>query len=86
VATSVNLTPELDKFAHNCVSEFVLSGLRLLQETEERRARFGTMLDESRTEAGRDGTHDIESIAREMDSIIAASKRFRPQPVTADPA
>jgi antitoxin ParD1/3/4 len=80
VATSVNLTPELEKFARSCVDsgryesvcEVVRSGLRLLQETEERRARFGTMLDETRAEADRDGTYDIESVAREMDDIIAA--------------
>jgi antitoxin ParD1/3/4 len=81
VATSVNLTPELEKFARSCVEsgrydsvgEVVRSGLRLLQKTEERRARFGTMLDEVRAEAGQDGIHDIESVAREMDDIIAAS-------------
>jgi antitoxin ParD1/3/4 len=80
VATSVNLTPELENFARSCVesgrydsvSEVVRSGLRLLQETEERRARFGTMLDEVRAEADWDGTQDIESVAREMDDIIAA--------------
>jgi antitoxin ParD1/3/4 len=81
VATSVNLTPEPDKFARSCVesgrydsvSEVVRSGMRLLQETEERRARFGNMLDEVRAEAYRDGSYDIESVAREMDDIIAAS-------------
>jgi antitoxin ParD1/3/4 len=82
MATNVNLTAELENFARSCVesgrynnvSEVVRSGLRLLQENEERRARFGTMLDEARAEADRNGTHDIESVAREMDDIIAASK------------
>jgi antitoxin ParD1/3/4 len=82
LATSVNLTPKPEKFARSCVEcgrydsvgEVVRSGLRPLQESEERRARFGTMLDEVRIEADRDGTHDIESVAREMDDIIAASK------------
>ena len=81
MATSVNLTPEPEKFARSCVasgrydsvSEVVRSGLHLLQETEERRASFRTMLDETRTEADGDGTYDIESVAREMNDIIAAS-------------
>jgi antitoxin ParD1/3/4 len=81
VTTSVNLTPELKKFARSCVesgrhdsvSEVVRSGLRLLQEAEEHRTRFESMLDETRTEADRDGSYDIEAVAREMDDIIAAS-------------
>ena len=51
MATNVSLTAELEKFARSCVesgrynnvSEVVRSGLRLLQENEERRARFGAM-------------------------------------------
>jgi antitoxin ParD1/3/4 len=82
VATNVSLTAELETFARSCVesgrynnvSEVVRSGLRLLQENEERRARFGAMLDEARAEADRDGTHDIEAVAREMDDVIAASR------------
>jgi antitoxin ParD1/3/4 len=82
VATNVSLTAELETFARSCVesgrynnvSEVVRSGLRLLQENEERRARFGAMLDEARAEADRDGTHDIEAVAREMDDIITASR------------
>jgi hypothetical protein len=31
------------------------------------------MLDETRAEADRDGSYDIESVAREMDDIVAAS-------------
>lgn len=81
MATSVNLTPEPESFARSCVengrydsvNEVVRSGLRLLQETEERRASFITMLDETRAEADRDGSYDIESVAREMNDIIAAS-------------
>jgi antitoxin ParD1/3/4 len=48
VGTNVNLTPELVRFAQACVesgrfnnvSEVVRSGLRMLQEAEERRAAF----------------------------------------------
>jgi antitoxin ParD1/3/4 len=59
---------------YNNVSEVVRFGSRLLQEAEERRVRFGPMLDEFRAEADRDRTHDVESVAREIDDIIAASK------------
>jgi antitoxin ParD1/3/4 len=82
MATNVNLTAELEEFARSCVesgrcnnvSEVIRSEVRPLQETEERRVRFGLMLDEVRAEADRDGTHDVESVAREMDDIIAAYK------------
>ena len=45
MGTNVHLTPELEQFAQSCVgsgrfnnvSEVVRSGLRLLQEAEERR-------------------------------------------------
>lgn len=55
MATNVSLTAELETFARSCVesgrynnvSEVVRAGLRLLQENEERRARFGAMLDEA---------------------------------------
>ena len=55
MSTNVSLTTELENFARRCVesgrynnvSEVVRSGLRLLQENEERRARFGAMLDEA---------------------------------------
>ena len=82
MATNVSLTVELENFARSCVesgrynnvSEVVRSGLRLLQEAEERRAQFGAMLDQTRAEADRDGVCDIEAVAREMDDIITASR------------
>ncbi|EWY37729.1 transcriptional regulator [Skermanella stibiiresistens SB22] len=82
MSTNVSLTAELEKFARSCVesgrynnvSEVVRSGLRLLQESEERRAGFISMLDDVRGEADREGTHDIDAVALEMDEIIAASK------------
>ena len=64
MATNVHLTPELERFARECVeggrynnvSEVVRSGLRLLQDAEERRIRFNAMLKETESEADRDGT------------------------------
>jgi len=78
MATNVHLTADLERFAKSCVesgrynnvSEVVRSALRLLQDAERRRLEFGAMLGQVRDEAGRDGTHDIDSVAAEMDAII----------------
>lgn len=78
MATNVSLTPELERFARVCVesgrynnvSEVMRSALRLLQTAEERRLRFGAMIDEARREADREGTHEAEAVAREMDALI----------------
>ncbi len=83
MATNVHLTPELERFARECVeggrynnvSEVVRSALRLLQEVEERRRQFTAMLRETETEAEREGTATIESVAAEIDRIIDAKGR-----------
>jgi antitoxin ParD1/3/4 len=79
VASNVQLPPELERFAKECVasgryssfSEVVRSGLRLLQEVEERRVRFNHMLEEVRAEVERDGYESIEQVLAEMHEIIA---------------
>ncbi|MBF0140251.1 MAG: type II toxin-antitoxin system ParD family antitoxin [Magnetococcales bacterium] len=79
MATNVHLTPELESFARGCVesgrynnvSEVVRSALRLLQEGEERKARFNTMLDAVRLEAERNGVHEAADVLAEVDRIIA---------------
>lgn len=83
MATNVHLTPELERFARECVeggrynnvSEVVRSGLRLLQDAEERRIRFNAMLKETESEADRDGTFSVDSVLKDMDKIIGAAKR-----------
>jgi antitoxin ParD1/3/4 len=78
MATNVHLTPELEEFARTCVetgrynnvSEVVRSGLRLLQEREERRNNFSKMLAEAEAEAERDGTYTIDEVVAELDAII----------------
>jgi antitoxin ParD1/3/4 len=83
VSTNVHLTPELERFARECVdggrynniSEVVCSGLRLLQDAEERRREFRRMLDAVVEEADREGTFSVESVLAEMDEIIAASQK-----------
>lgn len=80
MATNVHLTPELERFARECVdggrynnvSEVVRSGLRLLQDAEERRRQFQAMLHEAQAEADRDGTIEVERVLAEMDKIIDA--------------
>ncbi len=83
MATNVHLTPELERFTRECVeggrynnvSEVVRSGLRLLQEAENRRCQFQAMLRESEAEADRDGAITLDSVTAEIDSIVSASEQ-----------
>ena len=83
MATNVHLTAELEEFARDCVSsgrfnnvsEVVRAGLRLLQADEDRRQAFTAMLRDVRTEADRDGTHSVEDVLAEMDTVIEQAKR-----------
>lgn len=83
MATNVHLTPELERFARECVesgrynnvSEVLRSGLRLLQEAEERRRQFMTTLKEAEAEADRDGTFTVEQLIAESDRILDARRR-----------
>jgi len=82
MSTNVHLTPELERFARDCVaegrynnvSEVVRSGLRLLQELEEQRRQFTTMLDEAVAEADREGTFTVAEVLAELDGIIDVAK------------
>jgi antitoxin ParD1/3/4 len=70
MATNVNLTPELEKFARVCVtegkynnvSEVVRSALRLLQETELQKQNFNLMLDAVRQETELNGSHALDDV------------------------
>jgi antitoxin ParD1/3/4 len=83
MATNVHLTPELERFARECVkrgrynnvSEVVRSGLRLLQEAEERRRQFLAMLRESEAEADRDGSVGIDDVLSDIDKIVTPRRR-----------
>lgn len=78
MSTNVSLNPALENFARTCVesgrynnvSEVVRNALRLLQEKEERRARFDAMLNSVREETERDGGHPLEEVMLEADRII----------------
>jgi len=83
MATNVHLTPELESFARKCVeegrynnvSEVVRSGLRLLQEAEERRQAFTAMLRQVEEETDREGDVSIEDALAEVDRIIDGAER-----------
>jgi len=82
VATNVHLTPELERFAHECVeggrynnvSEVVRSGLRLLQEAEERRRQFQGIIQAAEAEADREGPLALDSVLAEVDDIIGTTE------------
>jgi antitoxin ParD1/3/4 len=83
VATNVHLTPELERFARECVeggrynnvSEVVRSGLRLLQEAEDRRHQFRGMLQAAEAEADREGAIPLDNVLAEVDDIIGAREQ-----------
>ncbi len=83
MATNVHLTTELERFTRECVdggrynnvSEVVRSGLRLLQEAEDKRRRFRLMLQAAEAEADRDGALSIDSVLAEMDGIIDTAQK-----------
>jgi len=82
MATNVSLTPELERFARECVaegrynnvSEVVRAALRMLQEWEQQREQFTAMLNEAVEEAGREGTFTVEEVLAELDGIIDADQ------------
>ena len=83
MATTVDLTPELERFAQQCVddglysdvSDVIRSGLRLLRERREARRAFETSLREAEEEADREGWLTIEDVAAEMQAVIDAHRK-----------
>ena len=83
MTTNVSLTPELERFARECVaegrynnvSEVVRAALRMLQEWEQQREQFTAMLDEAVEEADREGTFTVEEVRAGAQAIIDAHKR-----------
>ena len=79
MTTNVSLTPELERFARECVegggynnvSEVVRSALRDLQERHRRRDAFEASLREAVEEGDRDGWIEIDDAFARIDRIIA---------------
>ena len=85
MGTNVHLTPELERFAQGCVtsgrfnnvSEVVRSGLRLLQDAEERRAAFVTSLEAAVEEGRREGFSTTEEVEDDVRAAIEAVRARR---------
>lgn len=81
MGTNVHLTPELERFAQQCVqsgrynnvSEVVRSALRLLLEQEEQRRAFVASLEAATDESRRDGFVTAEAVAADVRAAIAAA-------------
>ena len=81
----VNLTPELERFVQACVesgrfnnvSEVVRSGLRMLQDAEERRAAFVASLEAAREEGLHQGFATVEEVEVDVKTAIAAIRKRR---------
>ena len=82
MGTNVHLTPELERFAKECVaegrynnvSEVVRDALRRLQEAEDRRRAFQRSLDEAIAEAEREGYVELEDVLADIDRVIAEAE------------
>jgi antitoxin ParD1/3/4 len=85
MGTNVSLTPELERFAQACVesgrfnnvSEVVRSGLRLLQDAEERRAAFIASLEAAREEGLREGLATADEVEADVSAAIEAVHQRR---------
>lgn len=87
MATNVHLTPELERFARQCVeegrynnvSEVVRSALRMLQDAEDRKKAFMAMLKAAEEEADRDGWISADDAIAQLNAVIdAAEARLGP--------
>jgi antitoxin ParD1/3/4 len=82
---NVHLTPELERFTQACaesgrfknVSEVVRSGLRMLQEAEERRAAFVASLEAAREEGLRQGFATVEEVEVDVKAAIDSVRKRR---------
>ncbi len=78
MSTRIDLPPELEAFARDCVTsgrysdtgDVIRAALRQLQDAEAHRHSFAAMLAETRAEADTIGTYDVATVLAEMDAII----------------
>jgi len=79
---NVSLTPELERFAEECVrtgrygnvSEVARAALRLLQDAERERREFLAMLGRVEAEGAAAGFADLDGVAAELDAVIAEAE------------
>lgn len=82
MATSVQLTDDLERFVHDCVdagrydtvADVVRSALSLMRDVERQRAEFNAMLAAATAEADRDGVFTAEEIFAEIDAKRAGEQ------------
>jgi len=83
MGTNVHLTPELERFARECVaegrynnvSEVVRDALRMLQDAAERKRNFMKMVRAVQADVAKNGTVSIEEALVEVDRIIDEAER-----------
>ena len=87
MSTNVHLSPELERFARQCVeegrynnvSEVVRSALRMLQDAQDRKTAFMAMLDRVREESDREGWVSGDDAIAQLNAVIdAAEARLGP--------
>jgi antitoxin ParD1/3/4 len=80
---NIDLTPEHEQFIEALVAsgrfasagEVMVHALRLMQEGEERRERFVTMLCDVSARADRDGTLSTEEVDAQLRDVILGAQR-----------
>jgi antitoxin ParD1/3/4 len=85
MGTNVHLTPELEHFAQSCVesgrfnnvSEVVRSGLRMLQDAEQRKAAFIASLDAAREEGAQHGFATLGEVEMQIQKTIDKVRKRR---------
>lgn len=87
MSTNVHLSPELERFARQCVeegrynnvSEVVRSALRMLQDAQDRKTAFMAMLKATEEEADREGWVSGDDAIAQLNAVIdAAEARLGP--------
>lgn len=83
MSTNVHLSPDLERFAKQCVeegrynnvSEVVRSALRMLQDAEERKRAFMAMLKAAEDEANEKGWPTMDDAMAAMEAVVAEVER-----------
>lgn len=82
MGTNVHLTPELERFARECVesgrfnnvSEVIRAGLRMLRAADARRAVLVASLEDAVAEGDRDGFSSAAEVRRDVAGAITKAR------------